>query len=76
MHGVLLGLAGDERVPVLAACGWASHTDLRAVGDPGPTVGAQVLDDVGGEGVQQDARTTEQPRRAGRGRTSPTAQAL
>lgn len=45
--GVLLALAGDEPVPVFAPGGRPPDPDLGAVDDPGPTPGAEVVDDLG-----------------------------
>ncbi|MET9864743.1 hypothetical protein ABZZ16_00800, partial [Streptomyces sp. NPDC006386] len=46
--------------PVLAAGGQASHTDLCAVDDPGSTIDAQVLNDLG-KSTQPDVRATVHP---------------
>ena len=56
-HGldrVLLVLAGDELVPVLAAGSGPADADLDAVNDPGLPGGPEVLDDLG-EGAESDA---------------------
>jgi hypothetical protein len=47
LDGVLLGLAGDELVPVLAPGGRPADPDLGAVDDAGLPAGTQVVDDLG-----------------------------
>jgi hypothetical protein len=49
-HGldrVLLALAGNEPVPVLASGGRPADLDLGAVDDAGLPAGAEVVDDLG-----------------------------
>ncbi|GHF75776.1 hypothetical protein GCM10010218_65890 [Streptomyces mashuensis] len=77
-HGldrVLLVLAGDELLPVLATDGGPADPDLGSVDDPGLPAGAEVTDDLG-EGAEPDAGGDGAAAGCEQGRTSPIARVI